>query len=443
MDQIDYSKKITVKYEVDVCVVGAGPSGVAAALSAARGGKKVIVFDACAMAGGMGTAGKLPVFMPFTNGVDFLAGGVGREVHDRGVKMGAIGYDHGVSINAEALTRMYDQMLLESGVIISYQTSLVDAVMSGPSIKAAVFSAKSGMFAVSASVYIDCSGDGDLAFMTGASYEIGDENGRMMPTTLCSTWAGVDWKINRAGGIFSHNDENMLSLLRKANEAGELTDDDYHHTGLALCSKHTVGGNIGHCFGVDSTDEISLTRGMIEGRELLADYEKFYRKYIPGFNDAELIGAGSLLGVREGRRIVGGYVLCADDYKQRASFDDEIGRYCFGIDLHPSVPGEAALIEHKKHFQGERYAKGESYGIPYRILCPDKVDNLLTAGRCVSTDRYVMASLRVMPGSFITGMASGIAASIAISSGKSPRDIDVRTLQGQLAEKGAFLPNFK
>ena len=443
METLNYSRKLDVKYECEVCVVGAGPAGIAAALASARNGMNTMLFDSHTMPGGMGTAGLLPVFMPFTDGENFLAGGIGKEIHDRGIEAGAIGCGGGVSINPEPLKRLYETMLLESGVAVSYQTVLIDAIMSDPEINAAVFAAKSGIFAVKAKIYVDCTGDGDLSFMAGAPYEIGDDNGKMMPATLCSTWGGVDWSRYREGGAHSHNDEKMLSLLKTANESGDLNDEDYHHTGMALRSKHAVGGNITHCFGVNPTDEISLTGALINGRRLLEKYEKFYRKYVPGFEGAELLASASLPGVRESRRIIGGYVLCADDYRRRASFDDEIGRYNFSIDIHPSEPGEAALAEHKRHYIGEHYGKGESYGIPYRTLCPLKVDNLLVAGRCVSADRFVMASLRVMPGCFITGMASGTAAALAVKDQQGPRNIDIVKLQKNLKNNGAFLPNLK
>jgi FAD-dependent oxidoreductase family protein len=439
--KISYSKTLTVKYDIDICIVGAGPAGIAAAISAARTGKTVMLFEAHTMSGGMGTAGFMPVFMSFTDGVNFLAGGIGREVYDRGKKYGALGGDGDVSINIESLKRLYEEMLLENDVGISYQTVLIDTVMVGNKIEAAIFAAKSGVFAVKSKIYIDCTGDGDMAFMAGAAYEIGDENGKMMPATLESSWVGVDWEKNRAGGAYSHHDEKMLNLLREANECGILDDNDYHHTGLALRSKYIVGANISHCFGVNPNDEISLTKGLIQGRKLLGQYERFYRKYVSGFADAELAGSGSLLGVRESRRITGGYVLCANDYYNRANFDDEIGRCNFGIDIHPSEPGAAALAEHKSIFAEGKYGKGESYGVPYRILCPQDVDNLLTAGRCVSADRYVMASIRIMPSCFITGMAAGTAAAIAVLEKQNPRNINIGVLQKNLKENGAFIPN--
>jgi len=443
MSAISYSKSLEVKHDVDVCVAGAGPAGIAAAVSAARAGRSVFVADAHSMAGGMGTAGLLPVFMRFTDGVNFLAGGIGREIHERGVAAGAIGYDGGDSINAEPLKRIYDEMLTESGATASYMTTLSDVVASNGRVEAAVFSAKSGVFAVKAKVFVDCTGDGDLAAWAGAPFEKGGENGECMPATLCSLWGDVDFDAYRKGGAFSHNDENMLSLLERAFKDGVIDEEDFHHTGMWRRSKHSCGGNLSHCFGTDANDELSLTRSLIRGRKLVAQYEKFYRRYVPGFKDAEIMSTGSLLGVRESRRIAGGYVLNLDDYTKRASFEDEIGRYNFSVDIHPSKTGKEALAEHKRHFLGRHYGNGESYGIPYRILCPRKLENVLTAGRCVSVDRFVMASLRVMPGCFITGMAAGTAAALSASKGVAPAALDVKELQRKLKDAGAYLPNFK
>jgi len=206
--------------------------------------------------------------------------------------------------------------------------------------------------------------------------------------------------------------------------------------------EHLGGGNIGHTFGVDGTDEVSLTKALVWGRKSLKEYEKYYREYLKGFEKAHLVATGSLLGVRETRRITGDYVLSLDDYKRRATFEDEIGRYCYSIDLHPTRPGKDTYEQHRKEFDEEfRYKSGESYGIPYRILTPRGLDNVLVAGRCVSSDRYVHGSIRVMPGCFITGQAAGIAAAIAAQKSLSTHKMDVKELQGRLKSFGAYLPN--
>ena len=150
------------------------------------------------------------------------------------------------------------------------------------------------------------------------------------------------------------------------------------------------------------------------------------------------------MGIRESRRIMGDYVLCLKDFQNRAIFDDEIGRYCYPVDIHASNPDEEGFKkfeeEYKKNF---KYNKGESYGIPYRILLPKTLDNVLMAGRCISCDRYLMGSIRVMPGCYITGQAAGMASSMAIEENIPPREINVKKLQKKLIEIGAYLPNYK
>ena len=230
----------------------------------------------------------------------------------------------------------------------------------------------------------------------------------------------------------------MLAKLEEAFRDGRLSVPDFHHTGIFRVSNVAAVGNITHVFGVDSTDERSLTRGVIENRRLLAEYEEFYRSRIAGFGNAEIVGSGSVLGVRESRRILGDYVLGSDDYVARRDFPDEIGRYNFPADIHPARPGKEEVIAHKRLFRSFRCGKGESYGIPYRILLPRGVKNLLTCGRCVSCDRNVMASIRVIPGCFITGQGAGMAAALAGAAGKLPREVNASELRAELREIGAF-----
>ena len=201
------------------------------------------------------------------------------------------------------------------------------------------------------------------------------------------------------------------------------------------------GGNIGHTFDLDGTDEVSLTRALLWGRKALREYELYYKKYLIGFEEMELAGTGSLLGVRETRRIVGDYVLDLDDFKRLSVFEDEIGRYSYPVDIHIAKPDKKSYDEFHKEFSTLRLGKGESYGIPYRILTPKGLANTLVAGRCVSTDRSMQASIRVMPGCYITGQAAGVAAAMAARSGCDTRSIDAGDLQARLKAMGAYLPN--
>lgn len=439
MEMISVSRNVPVKYTADICIVGAGPAGIAAAVTAARRGGRVLLLDGVAMPGGMSTAALVPVFMSCSDGVNFLPAGFGREVIDRLQALAARrNFDSGLAINAEHLKRVYEDLLTESGVELLYYSRMIDVVTESGRIEAILCHAPGGIFAVKAPLFVDATGDGALAVLAEAPFEFGGENGEVMPSTLCSLWAGIDFAAYRTGGAFSHNDDNMLGKLEEAFRTGELSVPDYHHTGIFQVSRVAAVGNITHVFDVDSTDERSLTHGVIGNRRLLAEYEEFYRRRIAGFEQAEIAASGSVLGIRESRRILGDYVLNSDDYAARRDFPDEIGRYNFPADIHPARPGREEVVAHKKLFRSFRCGKGESYGIPYRILLPRGVENLLTCGRCVSCDRNVMASIRVIPGCYITGQGAGMAAALAAHAGISPREVDPVALRNELRNIGAF-----
>lgn len=430
---------IPVRYEVDVCITGAGPGGIAAAVTAARQGVRVLLLDSHTMPGGMSTAGRVPVLMSISDGINILPGGFGQEVIERMKAVSAsYGFEnHGQQLNAEQLKVIYEDLLIDAGVELLYYSRLAAVNAENGTVKQTVYASPSGLFAVEAKIFIDGTGDGTVAVWAGAPFEMAPLD-EIMPATLCSLWTGFDWAAYRAGGAFSHNDEKMPELLDAAFKDGSLSTEDHHHTGMAKNSEIAVGANISHVFGVDGTDETSLTCGLIENRRLLREYERFYRKNIAGFANAEIVDSGSLLGIRESRRITGDYILNNDDFKARRDFPDEIGRYNFPADIHPPRPSRAQVAEHKKLYRASACQKGESYGIPYRILLPLKVNNLLTCGRCVSTDRYVHASLRVIPGCWITGQAAGMAAAMAAKNNITPREIDVIKLRENLKNIGGF-----
>ncbi len=439
MKTISYVRKIPVRYDVDVFVAGGGPAGAAAAIMAARQGMKVYLAEAHTCCGGMGTAGLVPVFMQFTDGVNFLAAGIGEEILKNLQKAGGTFPEDARTIKAEILKKVYEQMLIDAGVNFTYHTRLVDVITSKGVVREGICNGKSGLFAVRAKVFIDGTGDGDLAYLAGAKYEKGDKNGLMMPGTLCSLWAGIDWeKVNRSGLR-----QNDMKLLGKAFRDRVFTIHDRHLSGMSRVGVILGGANIGHTFGVDGTDEKSLTQAYIRGRNYLPEYERYYKKYLKGFEKMELVASGSLMGIRETRRITGDYVLNIEDFKSRAVFEDEIGRYSYPVDIHPSATDRKSYAEFLKEFTAFRLREGESYGIPYSILTPKGLKNVLVAGRCVSTDRYMQSSIRVMPGCYITGQAAGMAAAMMVKDKKYSRSISVRKLQKRLKTAGAYLPNFR
>ena len=437
---VNFSAQVPVKYDVDVFVAGGGPAGTAAAVAAAENGASVFLAESLSCFGGMGTSALVPVFMQTTDGINFLPAGFGsRVVKNLKEERSFFGFAHDI----EALKRVYDSLVEKSGAKFSFCTKLTAVDARDGKINHVICSGISGLFAVKAKVYIDATGNGDLAYMAGAKYEKGDPNGNMMPGTLCSAWCSIDWdKWRKERPNVEHQPQAFK--VAEAYKAGVFSFFDPHMTGIERIGNNLGAGNIGHTFGVDGTDEDSVTKALLHGRKSMKEYKNYYNKYVPGFENAKITATGSVLGVRETRRFIGDYVLKIDDYMKRAVFSDEIGRYAYPIDIHPSGFKKGELEQHRKEFDRlYKYAKGESYGIPYRILTPEGFDNLYTAGRCISADRLVHGSVRVMPACFITGQAAGIGASIAAKKNQSVHKIDVAELQKKLLDYGAYLPNYK
>ena len=434
---IQFSRTIEVKKEVDVFIAGGGPSGVVAAVAAARAGAKVFLAEREQCFGGMGTIAQVPAFMRFSDGVNFLAGGVGREIFERLYGEEADYTEKEYSIDLEKLKLIYDEMMLESGADFTFSTDLIAAEVENGEIKYVVVKGKEEIFAVKAKVYIDTTGDGILAAWAGAPFEKGDDEGAMMPGTLCTIWHNIDW--DRAIVEIGKDPDNRF--LHKAFEEGMFTVKDPSLPGMWKFERDLGGGNIGHVFGVDGTDEKSITNGIIDARKRMHEYQTYYNKYLDGYENAKIVTSAPVLGIRESRRIMGEKVLTSDAYFEHSDFEDEIGRYNYPIDLHSSSPGKKAKNEKFIGIYAKDYEKGKSYGIPFGTLLPKNTKNVLVAGRAISADREIMGSIRVMPCCYITGMAAGTAAALAAIQDVAVREIDIKKLQFTLKEMGAFLPN--
>lgn len=435
MQEIEWKRRVPVIKEVDVFIAGGGPAGIAAAVTAARMGADVFLAEKQQCFGGAASLSGVPAFMRFSDGEHFLAGGIGREVFD--ALYGEEEHYNTIefSIQTEKLKRIYDDMMVGSGADFLFDTGLVDVQAEEGVISAVILQGHENLFAVKAKTYIDCTGDGTLAVMAGAPWEKGDEQGRMMPATLCTLWTNIDW--SRAVVEVGLDPDNRM--LPKAFEDGVFSVKDTSLPGMWRLPEDMGGGNIGHVFEIDGTREEDLTRGILDARRRMPEYEYYYNHYLEGYEKAFIVSTGANLGIRETRRIMGEYVLDEEDYAKRASFADEIGRYCYPIDLHPITPGAAKTKYEEEYTKG--YGKGNSYGIPYRCLLPKNTKNLLVAGRCISTSREMNGSTRVMPCCFITGMAAGAAA--ALTENGAVREVSVSVLREELQKRGAYLPEQK
>ncbi len=416
--EISYSRNIPVKFDADIFIAGAGPAGFAAAVSSARCGMKVILTEQSGVIGGSSILSQVPELMNFDDGVNFLSKGIGREVYDR------LGYSHTYSrkwhnVQPEALKRIYDDLLLSSGVKVLFYSHITDVIKDEDKITHVIISSPEGLFAVSASCFIDCTGNGSLSALSGAEFSYGDESGKTMSTTLCSLWGGVDFDRKKTEGDYE-----------KAYREGVFSQYDPLLPGIkANFPEIGVGfGNVGHCFNVCDIDTESITDAMFKGRKILSEYETYYKNYVEGAENATLIRSADYLGVRESRRIVCEYTLTTDTFFMKESFPDEIGRYSYPVDIHPMTADKNGIKGFAKAIS-MRHENGESYSIPYRSLVVKGIKNLLVAGRSIGADRGMQASVRVIPCCYITGQAAGVGAAISAKDNVSAKDIDIEKLK--------------
>lgn len=437
-DMIIPERKLPVSYQADVLVVGGGPAGIAAAISAAQNGAEVILIEQRGYLGGMGTAALVPAFCPYTDGEKPIIRGIGlmllNQMKNSADKQYLPEYKDQldwVPIDVEVLKRVYDKAVLENGVKLLFHTFAAEVLVEEQKIKGVVVCNKSGLSVISASVYIDATGDADLAALSGVPTQKGGEQGELQPGTMCYLLAGANRdKFNQY--VIESGDTHQIPLaVEKAQKAGILPQGRKEVSGFAWITPSLVGVNFGHIFDVDGTKVEDLTRAVIEGRKLVELQVSFLKEFVPGFENVYLVHTGDQIGIRETRRIEGDYTLTAEDFLEMRSFEDDIARNAYFIDIHLANSTCKMTIQH--------LPKGKSHGVPYRCLLPKNITNLIVAGRSVSSDRVVQGSLRVMPNCFAMGQASGTAAAMAAKKNGDFRDISVPKLQKALVEQGAWL----
>jgi hypothetical protein len=444
METYALTRRIPVEDGYDLLVAGGGPAGTAAAVCAARLGLRVLLAEATGCLGGMGTSGLVNAFDPMADGERMLVGGFMRELVETMYERGHLApqvtpdywrkrYHCWTPFRVEGLKLLLDELCAGAGVEVRFFTRVIDADAdtTGRTVRGAILHNVEGYRYVRAKAFVDATGDAVLAVLCGAPCrEAGRDTPRIMPATLASLHTGVDW--SRVKG--------QQEAINKAVEAGHFTQPDRHLPGLSRVGEHLGYLNGGHVFGLDALRCRSLSDGMMLGRRLVREYVEFYRKYVPGCEQIELVTTAALMGVRESRRIVGEYELTLEDYLARRQFPDQIGVFNKFVDIHPydASPQEWERFE-REHDQ-LRLKEGECFGIPYRILVPKGWRNLWVAGRCNSSDIPVHGSIRVMPAAAMMGQAAGTAAAQAIEKGESACALDTARLVETLRRQGAYLP---
>lgn len=443
---------IPVKMISDILVVGGGPSGIMAAQAASEDGLDVVLVENRSFLGGNLTFG-LPILgFHSQKGIQIIKGLPQKfverlQARNAASKIQLCPLHMSIAfLEPEAVKTAAIELLRDNNVNILLHTFCTGAVMEGNTVKGIIVESKAGREAILAQTVIDCSGDADVAFRAGVPCTMGDEAGRVQSATLEFSMENVDVdKLRLSVANESHTytpdfispeyyQENRFFILvglrdivRKARERGlQLpVDKVVIVTGLR---KGEMWINMNRANGIDGTDPVSLTQGEIITRRQLKELSDYFITYVPGFENAYLSRTAPALGIRETRRIVGKYILTKDDIMARRRFEDEIAVASYPIDIHHPVGGGFSLEW-----------SGDCYDIPYRALVPEKVENILVAGRCIPSTHEALASVRVMAPCMAMGEAAGRAAKIAVRDGIPPSDIDVKKLRNELILTGAYL----
>lgn len=419
--------KIALNSDWDVIVIGGGPGGCTAAISAAREGAKTLIIETSGKLGGMGTSGLVPAWCPMSDQKKLIYRGLAKTIFNES-KKGVLHEERKkldwVSINPEHLMWVYDNLVTESGAKVLFFSRVCGVEKSAnDTVDAVIVANKSGLTAFKAKVFIDATGDGDVAAWAGADFERGFTKGKEQSSSLCFEIGNIDSYDYIHGPLLFNGAEGVI---QKCVQSGRypLIDGHFYNT---LIANDTLGVNGGH-MDLDTTDPWKVSHAMIKGRKIAREYLQAMKDFRPTtFGSAHLVRTGDVLGTRESRRIIGDYMLTVDDWLAKANFDDEIGRNCYYIDIHGAN-------------ESHHYKPGESHGIPYRCLTPKSLKNLLTAGRCISVDGSVFGSTRIMPCCMVTGEAAGMAAKHAIDqSNCDVHKIDTYHLRSRLKEEGQYI----
>jgi hypothetical protein len=450
---IDYRRQVPVVDAHDVVVVGGGPAGIAAAISAGRAGANTLLIEQHGYLGGNLTAGLVgPCMTSFSlDGSIQLIRGVfdemirrmeeaGTAIHPSTVPAGSpysgfIEYGHArvTPFEPEGVKSVALQMCREAGVDILFHAFVIDALVDDQTVRAVVGASKSGMHVHPAAVVIDCSADGDVAVQAGAGAEVGrDSDGLTQPMTLFFRVEGVDDAVVEQY-VRDHPDDYrpFASIVAEGHRQGRFPAP---RRGIGLYKTLRRGVwriNTTRILKYDGADVHGLTAAEIEGRRQVEGLVTFFQESLPGFANCSLLDTAATVGVRETRRIVGDYTLTLEDLQSGGDFDDVIALAGYPVDIHDPTGSGGGV--------GDGFTTANVYRIPYRSLLPRGVENLLVAGRCVSATHEALGAIRVMPPAFAMGEAAGAAAALAVRAGVTPRQVDVHELQKQLVAQGAYL----
>ena len=441
MKQIEEpARRIPVMAETEVLVVGSGPGGLSAALAAARENVETMLVERYGCLGGVITQAMVGTIAWYrTNDKTVDAGGIGVEFEQRAKQMEAsLPIFLYQVLDTEKFKYIADQMVQESGIVPLLHCQTVNVIMEGNTIKGVITESKSGRQAILAKRVIDATGDADLAYHAGAPYRK-DPKDQLEGVSVNFGCSGIDiqefldYTLKNPSSIADWGDRSgekeegefstyLVEPFDKAKEAGEIPRDVRleSYWGSFTDAGEIPTLNAIHMSGIDPTDVWDLTRAEIEGRQRVMWAVDALTKYTPGFEKARLRTIGASLGIRESRKIIGEYSLSERDVLNQARFEDSIGIFPEFLD-----GANIAIMP----------STGRYFHVPYGITLPQKVENLLVAGRCVAGDKVSHAATRQMMCCIVTGQGAGVAAAISLEDGVTCREVDVSRVQKALEKQ--------
>ena len=413
-NEISWSRKVPVRYSADVAVMGGGIAGVSASCAAAGAGAKVILVERFAVTGGMLTTGGVANFCGETRG----QGEIFDKILERLKEWNAIGYGKETCFHYEILALILQELLLEYKVKLLLHTRAVDTnVDSNGLIKEVLIAGKSGLEAVRAKQFIDCTGEGDLARAAGFETLKGGPSGYQLPMSMMYFVRHVP-----PGEARPHLPPGWLDPVRKKEDLPMTSIWPDGPGGNAVKIKIPM---------FDSTDTESLTSAEITGRRRMMevlDYQQREEKH-PWLLDH----CSPIIGIREGCRIAGDYILKVDDLRAGRKFEDGVARGTYYLDGHKPDDDKRTYILPKDELEVPPYQ------IPLGSLVAKDGQNLMMAGRCFSADQLALSSARVSTTGSMMGQAAGLAAAMSVHRKCSVRDLDPREVIKTIIKKGANL----
>lgn len=443
----------------DLIVAGGGVSGTVSAISAARNGAKVLIVEKNGYLGGALTACGVGPMMTFHAGEKQVILGIGEEIVQN---LKSKGYSPGhirdttnyisylTPFSNEGMKITLDEMVSEAGCEVLYHSFITDVEFEGDELKSLYICNKDGLTSYKGKVFIDATGDADIANFSKVPCILGRESdGAMQPMTMNMKLYNVDSEELRAYGR-AHAEKlprlnKDITLLDKAERLSFVGFDEEFKEAKRkgelsiprediLFFETSVPGefilNTTRIIEHSGVDAKSLSEAETIGRKQCEELYRFLVKKIPGFKNAKVVLTGPSVGVRGSRQICGRYTLTAEDILDKRRFENVIAHSAYPIDIH-NPKGEGTMSIHAKSFD-------DYYSIPYDIMVVNEFKNLLVTGRCVSATFKAQAAIRTTPTLTALGQAAGVAAALAVKSGDT-RNIDIKKLQSLLIKQGSYI----